>query len=132
MGWLKKNQPSRPTKPINYPDGLAVDTGEDVYYVKGTLLFKVYSPRVLRSWGFKPVLGSKVSVSTHRLGGVLGFRDGTLLRDFSDGKLYLVSGNKRRHIVSPDAFERYGLDRNDVLDVSHDEVNLHDEGEQLG
>jgi hypothetical protein len=49
----------------------------------------------------------------------------------ADGKMYLVSQNKRRHIVDPDSFDRYGLDRSTVIEVSELEINMHDLGENL-
>ena len=45
--------------------------------------------------------------------------------------MYLVSQNKRRHIVDPDSFDRYGLDRSKVIEVSELEAAAHDLGENL-
>jgi hypothetical protein len=118
----------RPTAPIDYPDGLAVDTEDGVWYIRSRMLFRVYSPRVLESWAFKPVRGSTKALSGFKRGGVLGFRDGTLIHNIADGKMYLVSGNKRRHIRNPDSFEHYGLEYHPILQVSDKETNLHDEG----
>ena len=66
-----------------------------------------------------------------KLAGKLGFRDGTLIKNIADGKMYLVSQNKRRHIVDPDSFDRYGLDRNQVIEVSELEAAAHDLGDNL-
>ena len=65
------------------------------------------------------------------MAGSLGFRDGSLIKNIADGKMYLISQNKRRHIVDPDSFARYGLDRSVVIEVSETEVNMHDIGEDL-
>jgi hypothetical protein len=65
------------------------------------------------------------------LAGKLGFRDGTLIKNIADGRIYLVSQNKLRHIVDPDSFTRYGLDRSNVIEVSETEVSAHDLGEKL-
>ena len=45
--------------------------------------------------------------------------------------MYLVSQNKLRHIISPDVFERYGLDRSKMIEVSAEEIDAHDLGENL-
>ena len=66
-----------------------------------------------------------------KLAGKLGFRDGTLIKNISDGKIYLISQNKRRHVTDPDTFSKYGLDRNSVVEVSDMETNMHDLGENL-
>jgi hypothetical protein len=54
-----------------------------------------------------------------------------LIKNIADGKLYLISQNKRRHIIDPDTFNKYGLDRSKVIEVSETEVNMHDLGESL-
>mgnify|MGYP003348833676 FL=1 len=66
-----------------------------------------------------------------KLSGKLGFRDGSLIKNIADGKMYLVSQNKRRHIVDPDSFDRYGLDRSKVIEVSELEAAAHDLGDNL-
>jgi len=43
----------------------------------------------------------------------------------------LLSQNKLRHIVDPDSFDKYGLDRSKVIEVSEAEKQAHDLGEQL-
>jgi hypothetical protein len=54
-----------------------------------------------------------------------------LIKNIADGKLYLISQNKKRHIVDPDTFIKYGLDRSKVIEVSEAEANMHDIGESL-
>ena len=66
-----------------------------------------------------------------KLAGKLGFRDGTLIKNIADGKMYLISQNKKRHIVSPDVFTKYGLDRSRLIEVSESEAAIHDLGENL-
>jgi hypothetical protein len=77
------------------------------------------------------VLATPEALSGFKYGGTLGFRDGTLIHNIADGKMYLVSANKRRHIVSPDVFDKYGLDESRVLRVSEAEISLHEEGAEL-
>jgi hypothetical protein len=66
-----------------------------------------------------------------RVAGKLGFRDGTLIKNIADGKLYLISQNKKRHIVDPDTFDIYGLNRSNIIEVSESEANVHELGENL-
>jgi len=54
-----------------------------------------------------------------------------LIKNIADGKMYLVSQNKLRHIVDPDIFIKYGLDRSNLIEVSEAEVKAHDLGEIL-
>lgn len=108
-----------------------METEGGVYFIKGKTKFKLYSQRAVESWRFELLPGSLASVSQFTYGGFLGFRDGSLIQNVADGKIYLVSGSKRRHITSPDVFARYGLDRRRVVEVSEAETNLHKEGEPL-
>jgi len=89
------------------------------------------SNRAAKSWAFTTVKGTESSLSAIKLVGKLGFRDGTLIKNISDGKMYLVSQNKLRHISDPDLFLKYGLDRSTVIEVSDLEVKSHDLGENL-
>jgi len=110
---------------------VAVRTEAGVYFIKNKTKFKLYSERAVESWRFVTLPGSLSSVSGFTYGGYLGFRDGSLIQNVADGKIYLVSGTKRRHIQSPDVFARYGLDRSLIVEVSETETNLHQEGELL-
>jgi len=115
----------------DYPDGLMFSYKSDTYYVKRGVRYRIYSPRVLKSWNL-PVISAgddllKIPVSKSPL----GFRDGTLIHNYADGRLYLISAGKRRQITSPDVSKRFGWRRRDFLVVSNEEAELHDEGEPL-
>jgi hypothetical protein len=135
MSWFQKTPKLPEIQPIRtktkFPSGLFVNVGEAIYYIKGDTKFKLYSYRVFSSWNAFAVLATPEALSGFKYGGTLGFRDGTLIHNIADGKMYLVSANKRRHIVSPDVFDKYGLDESRVLRVSEAEISLHEEGAEL-
>jgi hypothetical protein len=89
------------------------------------------SERAESSWSFPTVLATEAAVVSMKVVGKLGFRDGTLIKNIADGRMYLVSQNKRRHIKDPDIFDRYGLDRSKVIEVSDAEAEMHELGEDL-
>jgi hypothetical protein len=60
--------------------------------------------------------------------GTLGFRDGSLVKDVSDGKIYLISDSKRRHIIDPDVFKWLDIQ---IIKVGQKEIFVHEEGEPL-
>ena len=125
-------QKTRIDEPVDYPDGLMVDTGTNVYYLRGGKRYRVYSPRVLQSWSIQPVLGTEQSLKQiPKSKAPLGFRDGTLIHNIADGKMYLISKNRRRHITSPDVLHRFGWRRRDAITVSDTEANLHVEGDKI-
>lgn len=119
------------SQPTNFPSGIAVKTDKATYWIKDGKRYKLISDRAARSWSFTTVNATEAALSGMKLVGKLGFRDGTLIKNIADGKMYLISQNKRRHIVDPDAFDQYGLNRRLVMEVSEAEVNMHDTGENL-
>jgi hypothetical protein len=132
---FKKKQLTQQQKividPTVFPSGIAVKTESGIYWVKDGKRFKLISDRAADSWMFTTVNSIDKAVAGMKLVGKLGFRDGTLIKNIADGKMYLVSQNKRRHIVDPDSFNRYGLDRSKVIEVSELETAAHDLGENL-
>jgi hypothetical protein len=128
---FKNTQTALVTSPTNFPSGIAVKTDKAAYWIKDGKRFKLISDRAEKSWSFTTVRATENALSGMKLVGKLGFRDGTLIKNIADGKLYLISQNKRRHIVDPDSFTKYGLDRSLIIEVSEAEVNMHNLGEQL-
>ena len=131
LNWRKPIQKSSIPSPTNFPSGIAVKTDKDTYWIKDGKRYKLISSRAADSWSFTTVDATESALSGFKLAGKLGFRDGTLIKNIADGRIYLVSQNKLRHIVDPDSFTRYGLDRSNVIEVSETEVSAHDLGEKL-
>ena len=119
------------TLPTDFPSGLAVKTDSGTYWIKDGKRYRLISDRAARSWAFTTVNATDQALSGIKLVGKLGFRDGTLIKNIADGKMYLISQNKKRHIVSPDSFDKYGLNRKSIIEVSEAEANMHDLGENL-
>lgn len=129
---LKQNtQTQLVTSPTSFPSGLAVKTDKATYWIKDGKRFRLISARAERSWSFPTVLATEQAIAGMKIVGKLGFRDGTLIKNISDGKMYLISQNKRRHIKSPDVFDQYGLDRSKLVEVSETEAEMHELGEDL-
>ena len=129
---LKNSKPSLTiSQPTNFPSGIAVKTDNDTYWIKDGKRYKLISNRAAESWCFTTVLATEAALTGIKLVGKLGFRDGSLIKNLADGRMYLVSQNKLRHIVDPDSFDRYGLDRSKILEVSDKEISAHDLGENL-
>ena len=119
------------SQPTNFPSGLAVKTDKATYWIKDGKRYKLISDRAAKSWLFTTVNATEAALSGIKLVGKLGFRDGSLIKNIADGKMYLVSQNKLRHVVDPDMFDRYGLDRSKLIEVSEAEIKAHDIGETL-
>lgn len=119
------------SSPTNFPSGLAVKTDKAIYWIKDGKRYKLISSRAADSWSFTTINALESALTGFKLVGKLGFRDGTLIKNISDGKIYLISQNKRRHVTSPDIFDNFGLDRSKIIEVGEEEVNMHDLGENL-
>jgi len=129
---LKNSKPTLTiSQPTNFPSGIAVKTDKDTYWIKDGKRYRLISNRAAQSWCFTTVLATEAALTGIKLVGKLGFRDGSLIKNLADGRMYLVSQNKLRHIVDPDSFDRYGLDRSKVVEVSDKEISAHDLGENL-
>jgi len=128
---LKNTQSILITSPTNFPSGIAVKTDKDTYWIKDGKRYRLISERAATSWSFTTVNASETALTGFKIAGKLGFRDGTLIKNVADGKIYLVSQNKLRHIVDPDSFIKYGLDRSKMIEVSETEISAHDLGEKL-
>ena len=118
-------------QPTNFPSGIAVKTDKDTYWIKDGKRYRLISNRAAQSWCFTTVLATEAALTGIKLAGKLGFRDGSLIKNLADGNMYLVSQNKLRHIVDPDSFNRYGLDRSKMIEVSEKEILAHDLGETI-
>ena len=131
---FRRSEPDvvRPTEPIVYPDGVAVETEKARYFIKGEVKYKFYSDKVFDSWGLKAIPSSEYSLVNYPTAKtVMGFRDGTLVLDFSDNFLYFISNSKRRKVTDPDWLDSLSLDISDAMLASAKEVALHSEGDDL-
>ena len=128
---FKSTQKKLITSQTNFPSGIAVKTELGIYWIKDGKRYKLISDRSADSWSFTTVDATEDAIAHMKLVGKLGFRDGTLIKNIADGKIYLISQNKRRHVVSPDSFDKYGLDRSKIIEVGEIEVKMHLLGENL-
>jgi hypothetical protein len=133
MRFLPKS-PVLPTTPSNYPVGTFVHTEKGFFYiVSPTRRLRIITRRCLESWAPpRVVLTSESAVSKYVIGITkMKFRNGSLIHNLADGKIYLIEEGKRRHVTDPDVLETLGASWKDVTRVSLAEVNLHPEGETL-
>lgn len=121
---------------INYepvvPNGLIAITENGSFLVKNNKRYKFVSDRAKNSWNLREVLTSENAMKDFRIAGTIGFRDGTLIKDISDHKLYIISDYKKMHVVDPDTIVKLGMRTWDAMEVSKKEASMHQYGGQLG
>lgn len=129
MNLLKKykKQEQKSYNPL-VPSGLIANTEKGYFYIKGNKKFKFISERAMLTWKLPVIKTTDDKLSKYITYGTLGFRDGTLIKDISDGKIYLVSDSKRRHIIDADVLEWLNID---IIKAGQKEVLIHEEGENL-
>lgn len=115
-----------PLTPQDYPAGIAVQTAKGAYLIhKDGKKYRIPSKKILDSWNY-PIVVITTELALEKYPTALtklGYRDGSLLNNIADGKLYLVSGSLLRHITSPDVFTRLGVSKEDAIVVSDAEIN---------
>jgi hypothetical protein len=120
--------------PQEYPAGTCVETTEGFFFInKDHKRYRIVSDRIFDSWKFPLVVyTSEQALAKYPVALTkLGFRDGTLLNNLADGKLYLVSGSVLRHITGPDIMARLGITKDDAISVSDAEIKIMKTGEDL-
>lgn len=140
MGLFKKKtkevkpEPLVPATPQEYPSGLAVVTDKGRFLIhKDGKRYRISSDEVFNSWNFpRVVVTSEAALANYPIAySKLPFRDGTLLNNIADGKMYLVSESKLRHIVHPAVLWRLNVDRNDFLLVADSDIKIMKQGEDI-
>lgn len=130
-----RRRPTRslPSKPVKYPVGSFIVTETGYFYISGpSKRFRFLSQRGIDSWSpHRIIRTTEAAVANYRIVAKMGFRNGSLIHNIADGKIYLIEGTKKRHVTSPDVLERLGASRGDVVSVSLAEINLHETGEEL-
>jgi hypothetical protein len=117
------------------PEGTFIHTESGYFYVVSpTKRYRFLTTRVLESWHPSKVVEvseSDSAVKKLRVASKMKFRNGSLLYSQASGKMYLVSGNKLRHITNPDWLDFLGYRRDEAVWVGVPEINLHEIGEPL-
>jgi hypothetical protein len=113
------------------PSGIFVRTpDQEAYYIKSGRAYTITEIH-LRSWDAHVIpITAMALLPLLPIEGKLGFRDGTLVKDFADGKMYLVSDSKRRQITDPSVFEALGGEKR-MISVPSEYIRMHLEGETL-
>ena len=127
MKIFKNNKPIRVFSPI-VPSGLIAHTEKGYFYLKGKKRFKFVSDRAMKTWNLPVIETKEEKLAGFVLSGVLGFRDGTVIKDISDSKIYLISDSKKRHITNPDVLLWIN---SSIIEVSQKDILVHEDGDPL-
>ncbi|MCA9376045.1 MAG: hypothetical protein KC925_03195 [Candidatus Doudnabacteria bacterium] len=118
-----------------HPDGALIKTPDH----DGVFLLDRGKRRPIR---YREVLGtqydwndilviSRERLELYPLGEDMSFRDGTLIKDASNGAIYFIEDGLRRRVASVDVLSSLGYPDGSVVTVPHGAVILHEIGEDL-
>ena len=113
------------------PVGVCVKTEKGYFYISGDAArLRITSPRVLKSWNFSRVWPCKESdLKRHVVLGTLGFRAGTVIKDYGTKQEYIIDKSRRYRISSPEFYRENSFPKKfHPLWVSSKEANLHKDG----
>jgi len=114
------------------PSGIFIKTEDGTFWFKSGKRRRVTTKSVLDSWS--PPFVAEIpesEVKQFSIVGKLPFRDGSLLHNVSNGRIYLVSDNKSRRVVGGDTLRLLGLTLQDAIMVSDEEISFMPEGEVI-
>ena len=136
MRFLRRRQPKSraelPKTPVTYPSGICVKTEKGAYLLaKDGKRYLIPTKAIMDSWNYPLILDSSEAALANYPVGVIkvGFRDGSLLNNIADGRLYGVSAGRLRHIVDPAVLDRLGNPEFTV--VSQAEIQMMRQGEPI-
>ena len=110
------------------PSGLIAHTEKGYFLMKGAKRFQFTSTRARLSWGLKTIETTEFSIRNSKVVGFVGFRDGTLIRNIADNRIYFIADNKKMQITDPDVLIKLGYKYKDIILVSAKETALHKDG----
>lgn len=130
---FRRRRATTPTEPVVYPSGTFIHTEKGYFFiVDNTKRYRLISERAVASWRpARIVETSEAAVAKYRIAAKQRFRNGSLIHNLADGKIYLIVDGQRRHMVSPEAFERIGAKPSEAITVSKNEIEMHELGEEI-
>lgn len=136
MTLFRKKKTPLPSSPkdIIVPDGTVIEANGFYFLVKGGKKYRILSERILQSQNYPRIVRvtPKAANAIPNAVAKIGFRDGTVVKDVTNSGYYLISNTKKRLITSPDVFWQLGIDLNDCILASQEEILIHEGGENIG
>jgi ribosomal protein S4E len=144
MFWRRQKTPTLPSpkpeplalpvKPVVFPSGIVVHTPSGYFLInKDGKKYRITSDAVLESWNFSLIVEtSDAAISKYPIALTkLGFRDGSLLINIADGRMYVASEQTLRHVTTTWILDILGVTVDDFKVVSDDEINLMRQGANI-
>lgn len=109
--------------------------GSSIFLLQNGKKRGIVSPQIFDAWGYKwnkVIAISQTELDTYANGDLIAtYPDGTLLKNNSDSKVYLISGGKKRLIPSPIFFEDMGYKWSSVIGAASSHLDLYTAGAEV-
>jgi len=119
----------------NYPDGslLQVAGEQGVWLIKNGERRPFYSRTALLSRFdiSKIIQVSKSDIEAYDIGTPIRFANYSLVRSIESGRTYLIDGDNKRYIESPEVFRAIGFNPEEVIDASDVEIDDYSNGQNI-
>jgi hypothetical protein len=117
---------------LPHPAGALVTIGNTIYYISATGKIPIPNMNVFNSWkwSLSKVVAGNTSDSILTTLGMIGYREGTLVKD-TNGAIYIKSGGKLRPFSSMQAFNNLGYKTSNIKNMATGEINSYSIGETI-
>ncbi|MBU2542388.1 serine hydrolase [Patescibacteria group bacterium] len=96
---------------------LRIKENNGLYYLKDSVLFPIPDEQIAKI-NFPNLLEEKAKIAdlaNYKMGGLIKYKDGTLLGISGSNKIYVIEKGKKRHIASEEVFSGFGYNWNNVI-----------------
>jgi len=119
----------------NYPDGtlLQVSGEAGVWLIQNGKKRPFHSKTALvsRFDVSKIIQVSKSDIDAYDFGPPIRFQNYSLLKSIESGRVYLLDGDYKRYIESPEVFRAIGFNPEEIIEVPNSEFNGYSDGENI-
>jgi len=125
------------TSSTSHPNGALVKTsnGTSIYLLESGVKRGIATPQIFEARGYKwnqVISITQTELASYATGAdIATYPNGTLLRNTSDDKVYLISDGKKRLIPGPIFFEDMGYQWTNVIGVAASHLDLYTTGSNV-
>ncbi|MDD5040264.1 MAG: hypothetical protein PHY34_03890 [Patescibacteria group bacterium] len=123
--WFSKNYPDGTLLQVEGEHGVyIIENGKKRPFTSRTALVSRYDPSRI-------IIVSPSDIELYETGAPISFPNYSLVRSVDTGRVYLIDGEKRRYIESPEVFRKIGFNPEEMLDATEKDLRAYSRGENI-
>lgn len=122
-----------------YPDGLLISSDTSVFLMQNNQRLPIGSAEIFESYGLnwnqvRRATDYELSIIAEgpMFGRLKNYSENSILKAYGSSTLYIVKNNELRHILSPDIFNSYGYNWQDILQLQPRVIDNYPKGGPIG